>query len=255
LALALAAAGWSAPELIGRETGRADGADGADRAERADRADWADRADRANLAGIAHGADFVVLATPDRAVAEVAGAIEPDPATVVVHLAGCHGLDVLRPHSRRAAVHPLVALPDPAVGAARLAGAWFAVSRDGDPAALAIPAALGGRIVTLDEDPLVRARYHAAACLASNHLVALLGQVERVGGLAGVPLEAYLDLVRATVDNVDALGPAAALTGPAARGDEATIARHLAALPGEERSAYNALLAEARKLRRVPACR
>ena len=45
-----------------------------------------------------------------------------------------------------------------------------------------------------------------------------------------MPLEAYLDLVRATVDNVAELGPAAALTGPAARGDWATIERHLAAL-------------------------
>jgi predicted short-subunit dehydrogenase-like oxidoreductase (DUF2520 family) len=226
LALALAATGWTAPELLGRE---------------------------AEVADAAQGADFLVLATPDRAVAEVAASIKPDPTTVVVHLSGCQGLDVLRPHVRRAAVHPLVALPDPEVGAARLAGAWFAVSRDGDPAALAIPAALGGRILTLDEDPVVRARYHAAACMASNHLVALLGQVERVGALAGVPLEAYLDLVRATVDNVEALGPAAALTGPAARGDEVTIARHLAALPEGERSAYAAMLAEARKLRRVPA--
>ena len=53
-----------------------------------------------------------------------------------------------------------------------------------------------------------RARYHAAACVASNHLVALLGQVERLAADAGVPLEAFLPLVRATLDNVDELGPA-----------------------------------------------
>jgi predicted short-subunit dehydrogenase-like oxidoreductase (DUF2520 family) len=168
-----------------------------------------------------------------------------------VHLAGCHGLDVLAPHPRRASVHPLVSLPGAEVGAARLPGAWFAVS--GDPAALAIPAALGGRVLGLADDPVIRARYHAAACLASNHLVALLGQVERVSALAGVPFEAYLDLVRATVDNVAALGPAAALTGPAARGDEATLARHRAALPAEERAAYDALAERAVRLAREPA--
>ena len=48
-------------------------------------------------------------------------------------------------------------------------------------------------------DDADRARYHAAACIASNHLVALLDQVERV---APVPLEAFLPLVRATLDNV-----------------------------------------------------
>ena len=103
-------------------------------------------------------------------------------------------------------------------------------------------------MLPLADDPLIRARYHAAACLASNHLVALLGQVERVAALAGVGLDVYLDLVRATVDNVAALGPAAALTGPAARGDEATLARHRAALPDEERPAYDALAERALRL-------
>ena len=46
--------------------------------------------------------------------------------------------------------------------------------------------------------------------------------------------------MRATIDNVAALGPAAALTGPAARGDEATLERHLAALDPSEREAYEA---------------
>jgi predicted short-subunit dehydrogenase-like oxidoreductase (DUF2520 family) len=88
-----------------------------------------------------------------------------------------------------------------------------------------------------------RAAYHAAACVASNHLVALLGSAERIAATAGVPLAAYLDLVRATVENVAELGPEAALTGPAARGDWATIERHRAVLPPRERDAYEALLA------------
>jgi predicted short-subunit dehydrogenase-like oxidoreductase (DUF2520 family) len=93
-----------------------------------------------------------------------------------------------------------------------------------------------------------RAAYHAAAAIASNHLVALLGQVERVAARAGVPLEAYLDLVRVTLDNVAEMGPAAALTGPVARGDWATVERHRAALPADELVAYDAMVAAARRL-------
>ena len=78
--------------------------------------------------------------------------------------------------------------------------------------------------------------------------MALLGQVERVAAMAGVPLDAYLDLVRATLDNVTELGPAAALTGPVARGDWATVERHRAALPPDELMAYDALVAAARRL-------
>ncbi len=189
--------------------------------------------------------DLLVIATPDAAIAEVADAVAPDERTVVAHLAGSLGLDVLAPHTCRAGVHPLVALPSAAVGAERLrAGAWFAIA--GDPMAHEVVEVLGGRSFEIDDGD--RAAYHAAACIASNHLVALLGQVERVAATAGVPLEAYLDLVRATVANVAALGPAAALTGPAARGDDATLDRHRAAMDPSEVAGYDAMVALARRL-------
>ena len=194
-----------------------------------------------DVSGAAGGVDVVVIATPDAAVASVAAAITPVDATVVAHLAGSLGLDALAPHVRRAAIHPLRSLPTPDTD---LNGAWFAVA--GDPMGERMVDALGGQRVQVDDAD--RAAYHAAACIASNHLVALLGQVERVAGSAGVPLAAYLDLVRQTVDNVDALGPADALTGPVRRGDEATIAKHLAALDPSERRAYEAMADAARRL-------
>lgn len=191
----------------------------------------------------AAGVDLLVIATPDASIEPVAAAVEPGDA-VVAHLSGCLGLDALRTHERRAAVHPLVSLPNAELGSARLAGAWFAIA--GDPIAGRVVEALGGRSIEVaDED---RVLYHAAACIASNHLVALLGQVERVAACAGVPLEAYHDLVRATLANVAELGPAAALTGPVARGDEETVARHVAALPEAERAAYQSLADAARRL-------
>jgi predicted short-subunit dehydrogenase-like oxidoreductase (DUF2520 family) len=67
-----------------------------------------------------------------------------------------------------------------------------------------------------------------------------------------VPFEAYVDLARATLDNVAALGPRAGLTGPAARGDEATVRRHLRALPRDERRAYRSLADAARRLAQQP---
>jgi predicted short-subunit dehydrogenase-like oxidoreductase (DUF2520 family) len=196
------------------------------------------------LESAAAGVDLLLIATPDAMVAEVAGQVDPVPGTVVAHLSGSLGLDVLAPHPRRCSVHPLVALPSAEVGAARLRGAWFAVA--GDPWARAVVTALDGRPLEVPDE--ARPLYHAAACIASNHLVALLGQVERIAAAIDVPLDAYLDLVRATVENVADLGPARALTGPAARGDRATIERHRAALLAqapEELAAYDALVAEA----------
>jgi len=86
-----------------------------------------------------------------------------------------------------------------------------------------------------------RAVYHAAAAVAANHLVALCGQVERLAAAAGVPAAAYWELMALTLDNVRAAGAAAALTGPAARGDLATVAAHLAAVDPAEHRLYLAL--------------
>lgn len=191
-----------------------------------------------DLTDAASGVDLLVLATPDAAVAHVAAAVTPVPTTVVAHLSGSLGLDVLAPHARRASVHPLVAIPDVETGRERLvAGASFAVA--GDPLARTVVSALHGLAFEVPEDR--RVAYHAAACIASNHLVALLAQVERVAMTTGVPLSAYLDLVRATVDNVEKLGVERALTGPVARGDWETVARHRDALDPDEVEAYQAL--------------
>lgn len=194
------------------------------------------------IEGAAAGVDLLLIATPDAAIAEVAAAVEPVAGTVVAHLAGSLGLDVLGTrHPRRAALHPLrpIATPD-----TDLAGAWWAVA--GDALAARVVADLSGRVVAVaDED---RAAYHAAAVIASNHLVGLLGSVERVAASVGLPFEAFLDLVRATVDNVAVLGPAAALTGPVRRGDWATVERHLATIPEIERPAYEAMAQQCRVL-------
>jgi len=193
----------------------------------------------------ARSVDWLVIGTPDAAIAEVARAVSPVGGTLVVHLAGSLGPDALAPHPRRAALHPLVSLPDSRRGAERLAArAWFAIAGD-DGVRQAVTDLRGRAFVVQDEH---RAAYHAAACIASNHLVALMGQVERIAGSTGVPLEAYLDLARHTLENVAALGPASALTGPVARGDLATVARHLQALPPEERDAYRAMVEQARRL-------
>ena len=217
LATALGRAGWGLGGVLGRED---------------------------DVQEAAAGVDLLVIAVPDDAVANVAASVTPSQSTVVAHMAGSLGLDVLDPHPRRAAVHPLASLPSPELGAERLRGAWFAIA--GDHLIESVVASLDGRSFTVTDRQ--RAAYHAAAAIASNHLVALLGQVERIAASVDVPFEAYLDLVRATVENVAVLGAAEALTGPAARGDEATIARHIDALPADERQLYEVLAEACRKL-------
>jgi pantoate--beta-alanine ligase len=193
----------------------------------------------------ARGVDVLVIATPDAAIADVARRVVPVDRTVVVHLSGALGLDVLATHPRRASLHPLVPLPTPEVGRVRLRSAMtFAVA--GDPVASELARMLGGSVVVVDDEH--RAAYHAAACIASNHLVALMGQVQRVAAAAGLELDTFVGLARAALTDVAELGPSSALTGPAARGDEATLERHRATLEAAEVPGYEAGVALARRL-------
>jgi predicted short-subunit dehydrogenase-like oxidoreductase (DUF2520 family) len=201
---------------------------------------------------VGRGAVLVVLATPDAMIGEAARAIIPGLRTnaLVVHCSGARGLDVLapiaaaRPDVRLGVLHPLQTLPSGEIGAARLPGAWAAVT--GPPEVAALAEQLGMQPFAVAEEH--RDRYHAAACIASNHLVALLGQVERIASTAGVPFAAFEPLVRTALDNAFALGPHAALTGPVSRGDVDTVARHLEAVADDEHRAYRALAEAASRL-------
>jgi predicted short-subunit dehydrogenase-like oxidoreductase (DUF2520 family) len=242
VAIGLVAAGWSVIRVAGRAPDAPSVVDAATRfgAEPVDTED----------AG--RGAQLVVLATPDAAIREAARVVAAslEPSALVVHLSGAHGLDVLdaiaatRRDVELGALHPLQTLPSPEIGATRLAGAWAGIA--GPPAVRVLAEDLGMRAFELEESH--RAAYHAAATIASNHVTALLGQVERVASTASVPLAAFEPLVRATVDNCFAMGPEHALTGPVARGEVETVVRHLGAVAADEQRAYRALAAAAAQL-------
>jgi predicted short-subunit dehydrogenase-like oxidoreductase (DUF2520 family) len=209
----------------------------------------------ARLGGeVGAGAAIVIVATPDHAIdsAARAAASSLEPGALVFHLAGSRNLDVFdemlagRPGAgiRVGSLHPLQTFPSTSDGIERLYGSWAAVA--GDAEVTAIARLLG--LHPFEVDPIDRARYHAAAVVASNHVIALLGQVARLAASAGVPFEAFRPLVQTALDNGFGLGPARALTGPVARGDLKTVQDHLQALDPSERDAYRALAREASKL-------
>ena len=189
--------------------------------------------------------DLVLLAVPDAAIAAVAAAV-PLADAVVAHVSGACDLDVLAPHERVGSIHPLMSLPDAETGSRRLLDhCTFAV--DGDSLMTELVAAVGG--VAIEVPGPQRALYHATATIASNHLTALCAQVESLAAEVGVPVDAYWALMSTTLDNIADIGPAAALTGPAARGDWDTIRTHLAALPADDdRRLYLALCTRAADL-------
>lgn len=173
--------------------------------------------------GVGHHA--VLLAVPDGQIAAAAAAIAPGP--VVGHCAGAVGLEVLAPHESFG-LHPLMTVTREGASF-RGAGAAIAGST---PRALSfarrLAEELGMQAVEIaDHD---RAAYHAAASIASNFLVALEDAAELVLQSTGASRALLVPLARASLENWAAQGGQAAITGPIARGDEATVARQRAAV-------------------------
>jgi len=202
-------------------------------------------------------AEIVLVSVPDDALGPVATELAEAGAvaagTWVVHLSGATGLDVLEPlrqlGARRLAVHPLQTFPDVEGAVAALPGCHVAVTADDEEGSLLgerLAADLGATSFRLADDR--RPLYHAAAVFASNYLVATSAVAERLFAEAGVPdpRAAMRPLQEATLANVSRLGPVAALTGPAARGDASTIARNLGALGSSAPDAVAAYVAMCR---------
>ena len=190
-------------------------------------------------------APVVLLTVPD---GEIRAAAEATPAELIGHCSGATTLEVFGDREGFS-LHPLMTVPD---HGASFAGAGCAVAGTSDRAldvARGLATALRMTAVEVpDED---RAAYHAAASIAANFLVTLEGAAERLAATAGVPRELLVPLARAALENWAANGAEQALTGPVARGDEATIARQREAI--EQRApdlldAFDALVAASRVL-------
>ena len=182
--------------------------------------------------------ELIILAVPDDVVPSLAASLRLYAGQALVHTSGLLGAEVLQPAmaagTQAGAFHPLVAFADLDRALVALHGATIAIEGDEDLAAhLADMAeAIGGVPVRLAAGS--KAAYHAAAVLAAGGVVALLDTIREVAAVVGLDeagaLSIYLPLLEQTVANALGLGIAAALTGPATRGDAGTVTAHLAAL-------------------------
>jgi predicted short-subunit dehydrogenase-like oxidoreductase (DUF2520 family) len=209
-------------------------------------------------ARVAERAEVVFLAVPDSAIANVATTLEVSADQAVAHTSGAFDVTPLMAAQRRGAAtgvfHPLQAF-SPGASADRFTG--IAVGVDAEPPLFERLARLAQRLgaSSFALRGVDRARYHAAAVFASNYLVALHVAAARVWQEAGLPVDAarpaLVALSRGALESMTAYDFARALTGPVARGDAATVARHLQAL-GADPDSHALYRALGRELMRLP---
>ncbi|MBS9533184.1 DUF2520 domain-containing protein [Mycobacterium sp. M1] len=193
---------------------------------------------------VAGSAELLLLAVPDTElapmVAGLAATAAVRPGTIVVHTSGANGIGVLAPLTEQGclplAIHPAMAFTGADEDIERLTESCFGITAAdeiGYAIAEALTLEIGAQPVRVDDS--ARVLYHAALCHGGNHVVTVIDdalaalRVALAGDPDGVAERVLGPLVRAAVENTLQHGRAA-LTGPIARGDAATVVRHLAAL-------------------------
>jgi predicted short-subunit dehydrogenase-like oxidoreductase (DUF2520 family) len=171
---------------------------------------------------LADDSDLLLVAVSDRAIEEVVSSI-PETGSIIVHPSGA--LPSLRGGF---SLHPLKALP-PVGEASDLDGTLLVFEGSHREIAQRIASAAGARFAEIT--PEAKTRYHAAAVFGSNYVAALLDIAEELIGIDDVRAD-LAALARSAIDNWLAHTDRQRFTGPAARGDEAVIQRHLDALAG-----------------------
>ena len=180
---------------------------------------------------------------------------------IALHTSGSLSSAELSPLAEKgvltASLHPLAAVSDPFSGPERFRGAYFCAEGDDEAVhvAKALAEDIGGHSFSIRTE--AKSLYHAAAVMSAGHVVALLdAAIEMMTRCGLTPEEArqvLVPLASGSLANLSDRTPAAALTGPYARGDEGALDRHLEAfsasgIGGEIVSIYLALAARSAEI-------
>jgi predicted short-subunit dehydrogenase-like oxidoreductase (DUF2520 family) len=213
------------------------------------------RAALTDPAGVLDAADLVLLTVPDDVlpglVEGLAATGAPYAGRLVAHASGAHGVRVLDAATRAGALplalHPVMTFTGREDDVDRIKGVSFGVTAPEQLrlVAEALVIEMGGEPVFIAEQD--RPLYHAALAFAANYLVTLVAQAGSLLREAGAenPERMLGPLLSAALDNGLRFGDAG-LTGPVARGDDGTVAAHVAAIAAHEPAALPAYRALAR---------
>jgi predicted short-subunit dehydrogenase-like oxidoreductase (DUF2520 family) len=195
-----------------------------------------------SLSAAARSGDLVLITTSDGAIRRVCEQIAERKGfkrgSTVLHFSGALSSSELAAARERkahvASLHPMQSFPSAEEALKRFRGTVFTFEGDpeAEPVAAKLVDALAGKMVAMEASS--KALYHAACCVISNYAVSIvdfgLALLELSGFSRKDAQKAVMPLLKGTVKNLGDIGSPAALTGPIARGDSATIEQHLEAL-------------------------
>lgn len=201
--------------------------------------------------------DVLFLTVPDSGITAIYNQLSHDPSLIkgkmICHCSGAMTAEDAFPGIREKgalgySVHPLFAVSDKFHAYEELTDVFFAL--EGDEERLEemrqMLAGMGLHVQIID--PAGKIRYHCAASIASNLVVALMQESVNLlvsCGFSGQnALKALAPLAEGNMHHIVTDGPVRSLTGPVERGDAGTVRKHINCLQTEEEREIYCLLSE-----------
>lgn len=191
---------------------------------------------------IVQSSDVIAITTQDRAITEVAGEIyeksERLDSKLFFHTSGAHPASILSPLDMKGALlgslHPLQTFPDIESAIRVIPDTYVFIDghEEAIPVLTLIGKTIGFDVVRIEGKNKVL--YHLSAVYICNLLCALLYAGQDIMNKAGVELQPFFPIIKATLKNIETKGPLMSLTGPVIRGDAETVLSHLQAMEGLE---------------------
>ena len=208
-----------------------------------------------NRSQLVADSDVLFFTVPDDCIASTFEAVrhEPIQGKIFCHCSGVLTASVGFPSIEQAgasgySVHPLFAISDRYQSYRELADVFFTLEGSSDRLASQQEWLKSTRLHIQIIPAAAKMRYHCAAAIASNQVVALFAESQQLlldcGFSAEAAQQALMPLFLGNARHIAADGPTAALTGPIERGDAATLKLHLAALDTDDDRMLYLLLSE-----------
>lgn len=182
--------------------------------------------------------DAIFITTNDSAIESACHKIAACPfceKKIIFHVSGLLNASVLASAENTGyhtvSLHPLQSVTGGMEGAKRLKDCLFTI--EGNDSSVEAAQLMLERCGIYPKRILAEQKvaYHTAASLASNHFFSLIDTAVELLTTAGFDsdeaINAMLPLIRGSIDNLEAFGVEAAVTGPIVRGDISTTRKHL----------------------------
>ncbi|MBP5365968.1 MAG: DUF2520 domain-containing protein [Bacteroidales bacterium] len=193
-----------------------------------------------DLCGLCRTSDIYIISVSDNAISGIASQLA-DTEVIVAHTSGATDIDALAPCQRRGVIYPCQTLTRTAPIDFKGVPLLIEAS-DEETRTILMEFAKSLSNFVSQSDSVQRAQMHVAAVVASNFTNRLLTLAHDYLKRHNVPFEMLRPLVEQTVSKAFTMNPYDAQTGPARRGDTATIERHLQLIDDERlRTIYEML--------------